>query len=575
MLPNPLATRKGRLAAFFGLYITEGIPLGFVATAVAFQLRKMGVGPAEIGAFVGSFYLPWAFKWAFGPLVDVFRSQRFGHRRAWIIGCQVVMVATLLMLIAVPLPASLGLFTGILFVHNLFAAAQDVAIDGLACNTLREDERGLANGLMFAGAAIGSSIGGAGVLMVMPYTGFQASFFLVAGAILMVTLLVALPMREPQEAPRAPDGRAGLARVAHEMKTFSVDAFRAFLASRGALAGVAFNLLPAGAMALGMALRTTLAAEFGMSDAESGRLVLWSDIISAVGMVLGGWLSDRFGRRLTLFVYIALMSLPVAWLGWKLQQLGYVMPVEPGSAAANPALISALWMASMAHTFFLGLMYGTRSAIMMDVTTPRVAGTQFTAYMAMANLALAYSATWLGLSAENLGYPRTLFIDACVGLLSLTLLPMLVARKSAEAADAPARRARLVAALLALLCLAWLPFSAWGDLLGKAQGIASLFFTLFLICAAVVLLAASAMWERGWFTRVAPWVALALLAIYLRRFFEPGLLPQLLTGAAALTGAALLAWLARQPWTALQEQACAGHGQTLEDAQLGSVRPLG
>lgn len=53
MLPNPLATRHGRLAAFFGLYITEGIPLGFVATAVAFQLRKMGVGPAEIGAFVG------------------------------------------------------------------------------------------------------------------------------------------------------------------------------------------------------------------------------------------------------------------------------------------------------------------------------------------------------------------------------------------------------------------------------------------------------------------------------------------------------------------------------------------
>ena len=84
MLPNLLATRKGRLAAFFALYVTEGIPLGFAATAIAYHLRKLGVGPAEIGAFVGSFYLPWAFKWAFGPLVDVFRSQRWGHRRAWI-----------------------------------------------------------------------------------------------------------------------------------------------------------------------------------------------------------------------------------------------------------------------------------------------------------------------------------------------------------------------------------------------------------------------------------------------------------------------------------------------------------
>ena len=30
MLPNLLATRKGSLTAFFALYVTEGIPLGFV-----------------------------------------------------------------------------------------------------------------------------------------------------------------------------------------------------------------------------------------------------------------------------------------------------------------------------------------------------------------------------------------------------------------------------------------------------------------------------------------------------------------------------------------------------------------
>ena len=77
----------------------------FVGTAVAFQLRKMGVGPAEIGAFVGSFYLPWAFKWAFGPFVDVFRSKRLGHYRAWILGTQLVMVATLVVLVGVDLPA--------------------------------------------------------------------------------------------------------------------------------------------------------------------------------------------------------------------------------------------------------------------------------------------------------------------------------------------------------------------------------------------------------------------------------------------------------------------------------------
>jgi len=53
-LPNLLATKNGRLAAFFALYLTEGIPLGFTATAIATQMRRQGLGPAEIGVFVGS-----------------------------------------------------------------------------------------------------------------------------------------------------------------------------------------------------------------------------------------------------------------------------------------------------------------------------------------------------------------------------------------------------------------------------------------------------------------------------------------------------------------------------------------
>ena len=164
-LPNLLATPRGRLAAFFFLYVTEGIPLGFAATAVATQLRRQDVGPAEIGAFVGSFYLPWAFKWAFGPFIDVFASERLGRRRGWIIVTQVLDGADAdVDRGARSCREQLALFTAVLLVHNSFGAMQDVAIDALAVNTLAEHERGLANGLMFAGAAIGQAVGGSGVL---------------------------------------------------------------------------------------------------------------------------------------------------------------------------------------------------------------------------------------------------------------------------------------------------------------------------------------------------------------------------------------------------------------------------
>ncbi len=61
----------------------------------------------------------------------------------------------------------------------------------------------------------------------------------------------------------------------------------------------------------------------------------------------------------------------------------------------------------------------------MDVTTPAVAATQFTGYMALCNLVYAYTATWQGHALERWGYPVTLTIDGLFGLVSLSLLPLM------------------------------------------------------------------------------------------------------------------------------------------------------
>jgi len=557
-LPNLLATRRGRLAAFFGLYVTEGIPLGFAATAVATQLRRQGVGPAEIGAFVASFYLPWAFKWMFGPLVDVFRSRRFGHRRAWILATQVVMALTLLSLVAVPLPQGLWLFTIVLLVHNTFGAIQDVAIDSLAVNTLQEHERGLANGLMFAGASLGQAIGGSGVLLLVGVIGLQGGFIFVAAAILAVTVFIVLPMKEaPVDRPRNGAGATWRSAGA-EMKRFAVESFRAFIGTRGAFAGVFFSLLPAGAMSLGLALQSNLAVEFGMKDDEVAALNLWAMLVSGAAMIGGGMLSDRFGRRLTLFVYTAAMSLPVAWLMWVLQGHGDVMPRAPGGGAL-PELVTALWIATIAYSVFQGLMYGTHAAIMMDVTNPRVAATQFTAYMAMMNLAIAISASWQGVAVEAWGYPVTLLIDAIAGLACLALLPMI--RREASFGDALAQgRARKSALVLGIACLAWLPYWANHELLGRGQPIMGTFFTLVFVASALFLLAGREVLGAGagpW-RHAAAWTAPLLLAMHGRYWLDrlnglPALRPaaEVLLYAVPLLGGLVLLALARRQWPAL------------------------
>ncbi len=557
-LPNLLHTTRGRLAAFFLLYTTEGVPLGFAATAVATQLRRMGVGPLEIGAFVASFYLPWAFKWAFGPLVDVFRSRRWGHRRAWIIGTQLGMAATLLALLGVPLPQGLALFTAILFVHNTVAAVQDVAIDALAVATLAEDERGLANGLMFAGASLGQALGGAGVLFLMGFLGLQGSIVAVAALILAVTVFVVLPMKEAFVARAA--GEAGTALA--QMRSFAADAFRSFLGSRGAFTGVWLALLPAGAMSLSLALQTGLAVELGMDDDAVGLLALVSTVTSGACMVLGGWISDRFGRRRTLAVYTLLMSLPVLYLAWVLQQAGHVMPRAPGGAPL-PALITQLWIATLSFNVGMGLMYGTRTAVFMDVTNPLVAGTQFTAYMAMMNLAIAFAATWQGVAVEVLGYPLTLVIDALFGLAGVALLPWMARTAGAVGlCDAhSAGRARVMARVLALACLLFVPWWFWHDPKGPAIGIANTLFTLVFVAAALFLYAGTLLQEQGAAAaRVARVLAVAVLLLYARRWAPqlPAAVLPVAQGLVALVPALAAVWLWRaggRPWPGLRAAA--------------------
>ena len=517
MLPNWLETRRGRLAAFFFLYVTEGIPLGFAATAVASQLRRSDVGPAEIGAFVGSFYLPWAFKWAFGPLIDVFASARWGRRRGWILASQLMMVVTLLICTGLQLPAQLGLLTAILLVHNTFGAMQDVAIDALAVSTLREDERGLGNGVMFAGASVGAAVGGSGVLFLMPWLGLPASFVFVAACIACVTLLVVVPLREapdPAAATRAP----GLASAGREMARFGTEAFRSFLGTRGAFAGLAFALLPAGAVALGLALQSNLAVEFGFSDDKIAWLSLWSQVLSAIFMVLGGWISDRWGRRRTLAVYLILMSPPVLWLAWVLWQHGWIHAVPASERAGRlvpDTLVTALWVATLAYAVAQGLMYGTRSAIFMDVTRPSVAATQFTAYMAMMNLAIAYSATWQGIAVEAVGYPATLVIDAVFGLACLIFLPFIRPSAQPDGDGGAASRARALAGGLALACLAWIPFRLGLWPAGAGTPIFETLFTLVFVASAIFLAAGGAVlgsrWSR-WGMALAP----LLLAMHAR-----------------------------------------------------------
>ena len=189
-----LSSRVGRLAAFFLLYLTQGLPIGFCAGAMAVYLRPGALEVDEVGAFIAAVYAPWSMKWLAGPILDLVGSRRLGHRRGWILLAQALMILGLLFASTLDPVAQLPRFTTAFVAVSAAAALQDVAIDALAVRTLPEEERGLGNGLMFAGAWIGQAIGGSGMLYVASATGrgLDPAYPLLAvlvGAVWTTTLL--------------------------------------------------------------------------------------------------------------------------------------------------------------------------------------------------------------------------------------------------------------------------------------------------------------------------------------------------------------------------------------------------
>lgn len=92
---NLLKTKTGRLTAFAGLYLSEGLPQGFAAVALALEFKRRGMDAAALGTFAATIMLPWTWKFVMGPLVDNLHIRRFGARKQWIVFAQVGMLLCL------------------------------------------------------------------------------------------------------------------------------------------------------------------------------------------------------------------------------------------------------------------------------------------------------------------------------------------------------------------------------------------------------------------------------------------------------------------------------------------------
>jgi PAT family beta-lactamase induction signal transducer AmpG len=413
--------------AFGFMYLSEGIPYGFATTAMAMHMRMQGLSIEQIGAFVAAVLLPWGFKWAWAPLIDIVKFNRFGGRKAWLLICTVMMCITLITMAVVDFVANYQLIIWMVILNNIFGATQDVAIDSLAVSTLKDNERARANGFMFGGQYTGIAMGGGGAIFVSSVWGFDVSLMFVAAVLVAVLLFVIFFIKDPQVQKTEQAHQLGaLTRFLSTFHQFFRNLYTGFMESgSGPKVGILFALLPVGAMALAYAILSTIQVDYGLSERQISQLSFAQAIVAAAGCLTGGFLGHRFGvKRMTALFYF-LTIIPAIYLAAQIQLVGLVnIPINHLRATI------------LTHGFLFGMAYAVRIAIFMGMTKPAVAATQFTTYMALSNIAISIGNLWQGAVAERFGYSLALYLDAAFIVVALSVMPFLKNReKKVKTAD--------------------------------------------------------------------------------------------------------------------------------------------
>ena len=189
-----------RLAFLFSLYVCQGLPGGFLAVVLPVVLREQGLDLKTIG--LASFLsAPWLLKLLWAPLVDRHGWSRLGRHRSWLIPAQLGMLLVTLALSAAPPEDDLGLVVLLFLVLNVFAATQDIAVDGWAVRLLKSEDLGPANSAQVGGFKVGNLLGGGVLVGLLGTIGWAGDFRLMAALIACVLLFVMFTPEPPSPTP--------------------------------------------------------------------------------------------------------------------------------------------------------------------------------------------------------------------------------------------------------------------------------------------------------------------------------------------------------------------------------------
>ncbi len=402
------------------LYVAQGIPEGMTYFGIPAWMAMNGKTAGEIGGFIGVIGIPWSFKVLVAPFMDRFSFLPMGRRRPWVLFGQLGLIVSFIAMAMVPDPLN-NLTTLMIagFWVGFFGAFQDVATDGMAIDVVPIHEQARANGLMWGAKTIGTSLSLLTGTAIINHYGFQQAILTLSVSVCLIIIAPLLLRERPGEkflpwtkGQTTPEvAKIQLGSFAQILKSL----FKVFILPSSLLMSMAFLSFNTGVGLIDAMFPVFTIQEAGWTNENYSHIFSIVNIVSGLlGMVAGGFLSDKFGKRRMISIY--LIAVLIIFTGMTLLKSYW-----------NKEFIITGFM-SLYYVLYVFITIGS-FAIGMELCWSRVSATQFTLYMAISNIGRAVGASLLGPIKAAFNWEYVILIVGIFSLVSLLFIMMLRLKK--------------------------------------------------------------------------------------------------------------------------------------------------
>ena len=395
------------------LGLISGFPWVLIGSALSLWLKEDGLSRTTIG-WAGLIFGVYAINFLWAPLIDriqiPFLTARLGHRRAWILSLQAVILTCLALWSIFDPVTNLQGVIAIALIIAIASATQDITIDALRIEQVGPDE----SAAMAAGAAVavvgwwtGYKLGGvvalvtAETLQQAGMTNYWQLTFLVLGAIVVLCNVALMGVSE------APPSERTQAQTEYEQ------ALQSRLNFGGMLAAIVTWL--------GATLIGPLASFFRRNGMAIALAVLGFIFLFKIGEAFLGRMSIIFYKEIGFSkTDIALYSKGIGWV------TTVFFTLLGGLFAVRVGLVRAMFLAgilmALTNLMFSVLAWSGKSelmfafAVVMDDLAGAFATVTFVAFISML-VDRTYTATQYALLASIGTAGRTLFASGSGALV--------------------------------------------------------------------------------------------------------------------------------------------------------------